>query len=347
MDDRSSVMYSSFSIVNSLRQGRSLDGRKIYQMQFIGASFITRLLTEAPLSTSLKASSYLARGEAEKATLLLISSLNSRGLLNLYNMFLENCKSQIAEVLQCFLEPANYPIHLYCNLGKDRTGLITALVLSCLGVPRKDICADYSHSNEVDLSVSMAEAVGQTGVDKNFLSAPPEIMEKTLEYLDLKYGSVSAYLCRIGFDKHMQAQLKALLSCGGEVPVSTADRKAVMRKLSKSTPEFFPPPVPSKEISLDLAAVNLSAKSGSASSSDDDLLVRDVHGKEKVTTAAEEKEKQPLRTRSTRRHIAKCSATSRFTRALLPHHRTHWWIQPSPFSSEHCEDVRVSCTTTE
>lgn len=69
-------------------------------------------------------------------------------------------------------------------------------------------------------------AVSQNSAEQEFLSAPAEvrilgadliltawlivcqIMQKTLEYLDIKYGSVSEYLARIGFDKYMQAQLR-------------------------------------------------------------------------------------------------------------------------------------------
>lgn len=43
----------------------------------------------------------------------------------MYNMFLENCKAHLCDVLQTFLDPMNYPIHVFCSLGKDRTGLVT------------------------------------------------------------------------------------------------------------------------------------------------------------------------------------------------------------------------------
>jgi len=218
-------------------------------MRFIGTSFITHLFTGAPLSVSLKASAFIARAAPQKATLLLVSSLNARGLLNLYNMFLENCKGHVCEVLQIFLDPLNYPIQVFCSLGKDRTGLITALVLSCIGVPRAEICNDYSKSNEVNLTTSMKDVIGAVSekdpTDKAFLSAPAEIMRKTLEYLDIKYGSVSEYLIHIGFDKYQQAQLRALLSVTGCIPEQV---RGVPR--SKSNPEFFPTTIPGAKSEL-------------------------------------------------------------------------------------------------
>lgn len=40
------------------------------------------------------------------------------------------------------------PVYFYCSAGKDRTGLVAALILSVLGVSRMDIIRDYTRSSE-------------------------------------------------------------------------------------------------------------------------------------------------------------------------------------------------------
>jgi protein-tyrosine phosphatase len=41
----------------------------------------------------------------------------------------------------------NYPLVFNCFLGKDRTGVLAALVLSCLGVERSTVVEDYALTN--------------------------------------------------------------------------------------------------------------------------------------------------------------------------------------------------------
>ncbi len=42
--------------------------------------------------------------------------------------------------------PENLPAMLNCAHGKDRTGLVSALVLACLGKTKEYIAADYARS---------------------------------------------------------------------------------------------------------------------------------------------------------------------------------------------------------
>lgn len=38
---------------------------------------------------------------------------------------------------------AKEPVALFCKLGKDRTGLLTMLILACCGISDEEIVADY------------------------------------------------------------------------------------------------------------------------------------------------------------------------------------------------------------
>ena len=43
-------------------------------------------------------------------------------------------------------DPDGCPLVFHCAAGKDRTGVLAALVLSTLGVPDPDVAADYALS---------------------------------------------------------------------------------------------------------------------------------------------------------------------------------------------------------
>ena len=43
-------------------------------------------------------------------------------------------------------DPSNVPAMINCAHGKDRTGVVSAIVMSLMGKPREAIIADYARS---------------------------------------------------------------------------------------------------------------------------------------------------------------------------------------------------------
>ena len=84
----------------------------------------------------------------------------------------------------------------HCSAGKDRTGIISALVLGTLGVTSSVVMADYLLTNQV------IEGILQRikGMEPNstttlaMLEAQPVAMERFLTALDSGYGGAEAYL---------------------------------------------------------------------------------------------------------------------------------------------------------
>ncbi|HET9062195.1 MAG TPA: tyrosine-protein phosphatase [Candidatus Binatia bacterium] len=109
----------------------------------------------------------------------------------------------------------------HCSGGKDRTGVVAALVLRSLGVPDATIVEDYSLS-EVNLAEAVREYRAQleeAGLDSSAIayltSSPPERMLYTLAELDRRWGSTDYYLQRIGVDGETLDRLRRnLLEAG-------------------------------------------------------------------------------------------------------------------------------------
>jgi protein-tyrosine phosphatase len=54
-----------------------------------------------------------------------------------------NETTSIAKVFHTFGDPTRYPIYFHCTWGRDRTGVVGALLLSLLGANRHDVMSEY------------------------------------------------------------------------------------------------------------------------------------------------------------------------------------------------------------
>jgi hypothetical protein len=148
-----------------------------------------------------------------RARSIFIKYINDSGLPLLNELLLQYATGPIKTVLDLLSEKENYPVGLYCTAGKDRTGLLIYLILAAIGMDYEAIKADYvlSDSAYADMNQKKAfvGALEQNNLDPNkFLIAPPYVIDDLKEHIDLKYGSVEAYLDMIGFDEEKRQKLK-------------------------------------------------------------------------------------------------------------------------------------------
>lgn len=145
-----------------------------------------------------------------------ITEINSGGLIMLNDLLLRFGAPGIKYVLDLVAESDRHPVAFYCTAGKDRTGVLTAIILSLCGVKSEDIVEDYSLSANVYAELgdhkAMVGALSQRDLDaKTFLGAPPEVMADTLIALEENYGSVEGYCDWIGFGPERREKLRNAL----------------------------------------------------------------------------------------------------------------------------------------
>jgi protein tyrosine/serine phosphatase len=142
-----------------------------------------------------------------------LDEINDGGLPMLNELLLRFGAPGIRYVLTLCSDRQRHPIGFYCTAGKDRTGLIAAIILGLCGTKPEDIVEDYSLSAKVYAQMNdhqaMVGALSQRNLDaKTFLGAPPAVMRATLEAIHEEYGSVEGYCDWIGFGKEDQEALR-------------------------------------------------------------------------------------------------------------------------------------------
>ncbi|MEH0928019.1 tyrosine-protein phosphatase [Micromonospora sp. CPCC 205558] len=114
----------------------------------------------------------------------------------------ESARVGFAEAVRLAAQPENLPLLYHCSAGKDRTGWLTVILLTALGVDEAAIRADYLCNNELtdSLRAVIVEAMRRRNPELDVDAVLP-VLEVRAEYLDAAYaevrrvhGSFDAYL---------------------------------------------------------------------------------------------------------------------------------------------------------
>jgi protein-tyrosine phosphatase len=106
------------------------------------------------------------------------------GLRDVYLAFLERWPCEFASAVAAMAAPRVGVVVLHCNAGRDRAGLVSALLLDAVGVDRGEIGADFAASPPIE---------GHPG-------ASARVMLDVLAALDRTTGGCRAYLAAAGLD---------------------------------------------------------------------------------------------------------------------------------------------------
>ena len=104
---------------------------------------------------------------------------------------------------------AEHPLVVHCTAGKDRTGLVAAVLLGALGVGDDDIVRDYALTATVlpDLLARLRRRPGVV-LPPHAELAGPEAMRAVLRALRQAHGSMLGYVLDIGVSAEAVAVLR-------------------------------------------------------------------------------------------------------------------------------------------
>ena len=130
---------------------------------------------------------------------------------------LDHAQPEMAAALRVIVD-APGTVLFHCHAGKDRTGLIAALLLALADVEPDAIADDYALSAE---NLRAAWLAGQP--EEKWpeiiasLSCPPERIHAALAHVDERYGGPAGYAAAIGLSEAETRLLRARLRSDGEV----------------------------------------------------------------------------------------------------------------------------------
>ncbi len=146
--------------------------------------------------------------------------------------------AQLVAALELLAADGHLPAVVHCTAGKDRTGVVIALLLELLGVDRKQVVADYAETT-ANMPGILARiraspffrSNGLAGAPDWIFGSDPDTMRRFLAWLDAEHGGAEQWALRRGLPAPAVARLREELledgqrgGSGTTVPGSSAPR---------------------------------------------------------------------------------------------------------------------------
>jgi protein tyrosine/serine phosphatase len=120
-----------------------------------------------------------------------------------YTDTLESRGEHVAAAMQAIASSQHGAVLVHCFVGKDRTGIVSALLLRLAGVPTEAVAEDYALSGPVvgplvDNWIAAAEDEHERVFRIRVSAAPAEGLRRVLDKLEERWGGEEAYLRAVG-----------------------------------------------------------------------------------------------------------------------------------------------------
>jgi protein-tyrosine phosphatase len=133
-------------------------------------------------------------------------------LLRNYLGYLGDHPAHVVEAVRRIAGQA--PALAHCAAGKDRTGVLVALVLDAVGVEREAVVADYALSAaNIEAMFRRWTAAAGVPMPEDLTPHHPRaaVMDHVLAHLDTEYGGAAGWLTANGLEDDALAALRARL----------------------------------------------------------------------------------------------------------------------------------------
>jgi protein-tyrosine phosphatase len=111
---------------------------------------------------------------------------------------LESSTDQLRTAFTLVAKQSKNPLGYHCTAGKDRTGVLTMLILGCLGVSRHDIATGYALTSETleesrAVLQTMYPEIAQVGNDwgHQYMMASYDTMDRLVGDVITQHGSIT------------------------------------------------------------------------------------------------------------------------------------------------------------
>ncbi|MGE3074576.1 MAG: tyrosine-protein phosphatase [Dehalococcoidia bacterium] len=135
-----------------------------------------------------------------------------------YMHYLEVGGDQMTKAFTMFGDASNYPFLIHCTAGKDRTGVLVAMIMDVVGASPDDIAHEYGLSDlAIDRLLAYLRSNGRQleGTEAEIrarLATPPEKMAGFIELLHAKHGSSENFFLSMGVPEATIANVRSILT---------------------------------------------------------------------------------------------------------------------------------------
>ena len=125
-------------------------------------------------------------------------------LVTVYHEMLELGGEAIRTILEALAFGDSYPAVFFCMAGKDRTGVVAAILLDLLGVSESDIAGDFTLSGD-EVMALVEYLKGRENIEdhpmmnqrEELMRVPRSAIEIFLAEVDTKFGGLSGYVAQL------------------------------------------------------------------------------------------------------------------------------------------------------
>ncbi len=128
-------------------------------------------------------------------------------------ILLDYAQPGIRQVMEAIAQAPTEGLLFHCLAGKDRTGLIAALLLALAEVELREIVDDYTVSTENLREAYFVTNAADREAALEGLKCPPEQIYNMVAYLTDHYGGASGYLREIGLSEDEIRRVRERLQC--------------------------------------------------------------------------------------------------------------------------------------
>lgn len=185
--------------------------------------FLRERTDEAPVPPGVDVVAVSLFGEhdpegAARADELVRQAADEAGAIELFYMdVLDSQRDRVAAALQAVAETDGSAVAVHCFVGKDRTGIVSALLLRLAGVPDEAVADDYAQSGPlvgplVDDWIAAATDQHERAFRTRVSAAPAAGLMRVLERIRETWGGEEEYVLEAGVARSEVERLRRLLT---------------------------------------------------------------------------------------------------------------------------------------
>lgn len=179
-----------------------IDLRRSSELRYDPSPF-AELVSEATPPVYLHLPLGLGADSTGIATVAAAGAGENASMAELFCRVLDHYSRGIAGVMSAIAAAPEGAVVFHCHAGKDRTGLIAALLLALAGVPEPTIAEDYALSQVClqpiyDARLRQERDPAARGRLAHMMACAPETMLSILDHLNTRHAGVERYLLAAG-----------------------------------------------------------------------------------------------------------------------------------------------------